>query len=1061
MANPIKASDLYLDDGAILDAIEQLTALGEAHKKALKSAQEESLRLRVVVEKTNATGAQQRETLKETAGAADKLRREYDKLAEAMDENAVELARLKQAQSQQNAINKAEARVLASKEGSYNRLSAQYSLAKIRLNAMSEEERKATAEGQELERQARELYEQMKALQEATGKHTLSVGDYTKAIREAGPEQRKLAAELAATEQAFEEARKSGLASAEALAAYEQRVTELTEEIDSLGAITGKTAKDFRGGLLDGMADMDGVAGQAAKGVKGLGQAFKALLANPVVAVIALIVGGLTALFQAFKQSERGAQMMARISGTLSGIWSQVIGVASNFAGAVQKAFSDPLQALRDFWTALKENIVNRFEALIQLTGALGTALRSLWERDLDGLKTAAKDARGAIVQLGTGMDTEQQEKFTEAIREQTESVKAQIKAFGDLEVRKREVAKQNREIAKTIEQLTTQEELLLTVRDDNAKSFAEREEAGLRALELSQKRAKEEVRLAKNNLSLLNAEIDLRSRNGENVQTLLDAQLQAYREVAAAERGLLLAQRESEKEMAMIKQDRLEKDLDILIDGVDNQKTINERIIADEKRTFEERAALLEQTRALVDESYRQQVATIQQFTGAAVDANELVATTDAVALNQKIRSLGLSEIIEGRLLEVVRERRTFMQDLYETEQTLNEQRAKAAAEETERQKAALAAAKEAELEKFDQLVEFEESKLELAGATEAEKTKFALQAERDRLAKLLELNEKYNGDLTDLQKATLQNRIAAITAEIEKAAAGATGEKSIYEMLGLTVNDEQKQAIEDSFATAKDALADYMAKRTEFANQAVQKSGEAVEAARDELQAQIEMAQLGFASKAETARKELEAAKATQAKALKEQERAQQAQQALQAIQQASNLITASSKIWATLGFPAAIPALAIMWGSFLATQVQAFSATKRKYGEGGFEYFGYGNSHASGRDIPLGTTPDGKVRTVERGEAMAVFNKRQTARMGPLLPQIVAMINAGTFEQHFRGLDTAGAGIVAGADVDTSRMEGELSAIRKQGERRYTRDSRGQLVETYKNIRRIYVQ
>lgn len=68
-----------------------------------------------------------------------------------------------------------------SEEGSYNRLSAQYSLNKIKLNQMGEADEQAAAAKRKLEEETKALYEQMIKLQEATGKHTLSVGNYKKA----------------------------------------------------------------------------------------------------------------------------------------------------------------------------------------------------------------------------------------------------------------------------------------------------------------------------------------------------------------------------------------------------------------------------------------------------------------------------------------------------------------------------------------------------------------------------------------------------------------------------------------------------------------------------------------------------------------------------------------------------------------------------------------------------------------------------------------------------------------------------------------------------------------
>jgi len=51
--------------------------------------------------------------------------------------------------------------------------------------------------------------------------------------------------------------------------------------------------------------------------VQGVSTAFKALLANPVVAVLGLIVGALGALFEGFRRSESGAALFNRAAGLL------------------------------------------------------------------------------------------------------------------------------------------------------------------------------------------------------------------------------------------------------------------------------------------------------------------------------------------------------------------------------------------------------------------------------------------------------------------------------------------------------------------------------------------------------------------------------------------------------------------------------------------------------------------------------------------------------------------------------------------------------------------------
>ena len=79
-----------------------------------------------------------------------------------------------------NRIAKLQAQLNLSEAGSYNQLAAQYELNKIKLSAMSAAERQAEGSGKQLEAETLALYVQMQKLQEATGNHRLSVGNYAK-----------------------------------------------------------------------------------------------------------------------------------------------------------------------------------------------------------------------------------------------------------------------------------------------------------------------------------------------------------------------------------------------------------------------------------------------------------------------------------------------------------------------------------------------------------------------------------------------------------------------------------------------------------------------------------------------------------------------------------------------------------------------------------------------------------------------------------------------------------------------------------------------------------------
>ena len=118
---------------------------------------------------------------KQEAAEMSNVEKAQAKLTYARSEENKEIIRLKAEINDANRIAKLEMQVANSKIGSYNQLAALYELNKIKLNAMSGEMRASTDEGKKLEQETLNIYKQMIHLQEATGNHKLSVGNYAKA----------------------------------------------------------------------------------------------------------------------------------------------------------------------------------------------------------------------------------------------------------------------------------------------------------------------------------------------------------------------------------------------------------------------------------------------------------------------------------------------------------------------------------------------------------------------------------------------------------------------------------------------------------------------------------------------------------------------------------------------------------------------------------------------------------------------------------------------------------------------------------------------------------------
>ena len=171
LKNQIKA----LDD-QMKPHIQTLTEVQKAEQKLAYLQSEEGqklLDLKAKIAEVTAARRQQKT-------ATDPLVQAQEKLAYARSEENQQLKLYSTQIKEANQIAQLQATIANSAEGSYNRLSAQYALNKIRLNQMSQAEREAADSGKKLEAETAAIYQQMIKLQEATGNYRLSVGHYQK-----------------------------------------------------------------------------------------------------------------------------------------------------------------------------------------------------------------------------------------------------------------------------------------------------------------------------------------------------------------------------------------------------------------------------------------------------------------------------------------------------------------------------------------------------------------------------------------------------------------------------------------------------------------------------------------------------------------------------------------------------------------------------------------------------------------------------------------------------------------------------------------------------------------
>lgn len=1214
--NPIKYKDLISPDNSIEELIKQLTELKDTYTDALASIKAEAIQLEATLQKVSGATEDGRKKTKKAADDADRLARAQKELAFAESDAAKKLAELNLAKQGANQINKLIIKINQSAEGSYNRLSAQYSLNKIYLNNMTKAERENTEEGRKLVAQTKEIYEEMKRLQEATGKFQLNVGNYTEA--------------------------------SDAIIAYGDKLKETL----GLNSAFGESLLALgRGG-----AESKAVFTAIGDGAKALGKTLLGLLSNPVF----LAIAGIAAAGAAFKwwydynaglvEATRLTQQFTGKSGDdLKAFRNEVQAVAYSFnadfretliaTNALSKQFgisaNEALQLVKDgflsgadangeFLDTLKEYpayfkeagiSADQFVAIVAQTNKMGI----FSDKGVDAIKEANLRLREmttatAAALDGIGISSEQVQKDLQTGTKTTfdviQDVSAKLAelpdnaatvgaAIADIfggpgEDAGLQYLRTLKDISTNMDEVKGKAGVLAQLQEEQLQSQIELQNAlsglfdatggnfetlttqakvfvnqGLTAIikgvidvvnyliELYNESVL--IRAIWNGIvagfkttfdtlgNLFGFFIDIVKATGTALKgafTLdFDDVKKGLADYAAAYGNLVKAQVKDITENFQEGLEGMQKKIKPLTIPVsvgdtptpqtDNKPvttqnpTVTPRGKSDAEKAAEQQAKQieaaykknLEATRKLQDAQlqletdewakrrqqtqyqYSRQIEDLQHQLQTEKDLNEtgrqaINATITALEQQQteallkieqdrQLQELALQkESIELRLQAVKegseQERQLRMQLLENERQTAllqNQQKPTGQQQDAGAINASFDAKGagiadeylQAQLQIFDQQQALAQSEFDLLRNSEARKTQFRLQAEKERLQKVLELNQQAANKLSDVEVQTIQNTIKKIDQEIEQSKGEERG-TDIYGLFGLNLDDDKKEAINTSMQYALDALNTFTAARVAAADAAVEQADKEVSAAQSALDAELEARANGYANNVVQAQKELDLAKKNQEKALKEQQKAQKQQAAIQTLQQIGNMVTATALIWSQLGFPFAIPAIAVMWASFAASKIKAAQLAKQTGetgGTGGTETYGdgtvellEGGSHQSGNDIDLGTKPDGTRRRAEGGEFFAVINKRSSRRFRKIIPDVINSLNNGTFAHKYLKSYSDGDGLtlnVTGQSPDLRNLSDDVREIKEQNRRRVYVDGDGNTIESYKNLRR----
>ena len=145
------------------------------------------------------------------------------------------------------------------------------------------------------------------------------------------------------------------------------------------------------------------------KGFKGIGTAVKGIGTALKAAGIGIVVALLAKLMDVFRQNQKVLDTFDIAMESLSIAFNDLFGFISdnigNITGWFKDLFENPQEKVKDFGKAIKENLIERFDSLLDTFGHMGKALGHLFKGEFAEAWGSVKDAGKESIDILTGVN--------------------------------------------------------------------------------------------------------------------------------------------------------------------------------------------------------------------------------------------------------------------------------------------------------------------------------------------------------------------------------------------------------------------------------------------------------------------------------------------------------------------------------------------------------------------------------------------------------------------------------------------------------------------------------
>lgn len=383
-------------------------------------------------------------------------------------------------------------------------------------------------------------------------------------------------------------------------------IDDVTKDVKRLSNSFEDTSKDIK--------EIQKSTKSAESGVKSLSEGFKGM----GLAVKAIGIGLVMEAFNLFKEilgkNQKVVDLFNTSIGALSIAFNDLIGfVMDNFPSVIKifkDVFENPTKYLQKFGDLVKENLIERFNSLLDTVGYLGSALKKVFEGDfagaMDSVKQAGKESLDVLIGVNNSFDKGKKIIVDAAGAISDYAVKTYKASEANIKLQNSALIAAAQQ-AKLVEQYDRQAESLRQIRDNDLLSISDRIKANDKLKITLEKQQSAMIKVAnlqkdaaaatynlnkttENRVALINAEANvegvlaqikgLKSEQlaNENSLTkesndLLQSQIDTKNELNVKSK-----QFDSEQELSELKKLQKQKEVIILQQEIDNAELLRKR---------------------------------------------------------------------------------------------------------------------------------------------------------------------------------------------------------------------------------------------------------------------------------------------------------------------------------------------------------------------------------------------------------------------------------------------------------------------------------------------------